>query len=62
MMTPMEFYCAITPDCGLQHGVGAEAHVDVTETEVATGKYYQGPTLKWRHSLLSISPQKSIPL
>jgi len=41
MMTPMEFYCAITPDCGLQHGVGAEAHVDVTETEVATGKYYQ---------------------
>eukprot|EP00092_Neocalanus_flemingeri_P008102 GFUD01008742.1.p1 GENE.GFUD01008742.1~~GFUD01008742.1.p1 ORF type:complete len:476 (-),score=79.04 GFUD01008742.1:336-1691(-) len=40
MMTPMDFYSAITPDCTLAHGVGAGAHVDVTEAEVAENKFY----------------------
>jgi len=40
MMTPMDFYSAITPDCTLAHGVGAGAHVDVTEEEVAKNSFY----------------------
>jgi len=40
MMTPMDFYSAITPDCHLAHGVGAGAHVDVTSEQVATNDFY----------------------
>merc|ERR1712106_1136673 len=40
MMTPMDFYSAITPDCHLAHGVGAGAHVDVTSEEVAKNDFY----------------------
>merc|ERR1712183_1094687 len=40
MMSPMDFYSAITPDCTLAHGVGAGAHVDVTESEVAKCEFY----------------------
>merc|ERR1712106_776113 len=40
MMTPMDFYSAITPDCHLAHGVGAGAHVDVTSEEVAKNEFY----------------------
>ena len=29
MMTPMDFYAAITPDCSLIHGMGAGAHMEV---------------------------------
>merc|ERR1712215_635950 len=39
-MSPMDFYSAITPDCRLAHGVGAGAHVDVTEVEVAKNDFY----------------------
>lgn len=38
MMTPLEFYSSITPDCTLVHGVGAGAHVEVTQEELDTGK------------------------
>ena len=38
MMSPLEFYSAITPDCRLVHGVGAGVHVEVTETEIEAGK------------------------
>ena len=40
MMSPMDFYSSITPDCRLAHGVGAGAHVDVTEAEVAKNDFY----------------------
>merc|ERR1711892_1152034 len=40
MMSPMDFYSAITPDCTLAHGVGAGAHVDVTEAEVGKNEFY----------------------
>ena len=40
MMTPMDFYSAITPDCQLAHGVGAGAHVDVTAEQLATHDFY----------------------
>merc|ERR1712106_633980 len=40
MMTPMDFYSAITPDCHLAHGVGAGAHVDVTSEEVSKNDFY----------------------
>ena len=30
MMTPMDFYAAITPDCSLVHGMGAGAHMEVS--------------------------------
>jgi len=40
MMTPMDFYSAITPDCHLAHGVGAGAHVDVTSDQVAKSDFY----------------------
>jgi len=38
MMTPLEFYSSITPDCTLVHGVGAGAHVEVTQEELDSGK------------------------
>jgi len=38
MMTPLEFYSSITPDCSLVHGVGAGAHVEVTQDELDAGK------------------------
>merc|ERR1719150_2337057 len=41
MMTPMDFYAAITPDCGLAHGVGAGGHVDLTEAAVLSGGVHQ---------------------
>ena len=41
MMTPMDFYAAITPDCGLAHGVGAGVHVDLTEAAVLSGGVHQ---------------------
>jgi len=40
MMTPMDFYAAITPDCSLVHGMGAGAHMEVTDKEVDEGKFY----------------------
>jgi len=42
MMTPLDFYASITPDCSLSFGVGAGVHVDVTDEEVNSGKYYWG--------------------
>merc|ERR1719383_408642 len=38
MMTPLEFYAAITPDCRRLHGVGAGVHVEVTEQEIRANK------------------------
>jgi hypothetical protein len=38
MMSPLEFYAAITPDCHLVHGVGSGAYVEVTDEEVQAGK------------------------
>jgi hypothetical protein len=38
MMSPLEFYSAITPDCQLVHGVGSGVYVEVTEDEVKSGK------------------------
>ena len=38
MMSPLEFYAAITPDCQLVHGVGSGAYVEVTEEEIQAGK------------------------
>merc|ERR1711997_935749 len=40
MMTPLDFYAAITPDCSLVHGMGAGVHMEVTDTEVDEGKFY----------------------
>merc|ERR1712241_486479 len=40
MMTPVDFYAAITPDCSLVHGMGAGVHMEVTEKEVDEGKFY----------------------
>jgi len=39
MMTPMDFYSAITPDCQLAHGVGAGVHVDVTAEQLAAHEF-----------------------
>jgi len=39
MMSPMDFFAAITPDCST-HGVGAGVHVNLTDVEVKEGKYY----------------------
>ena len=41
MMTPMDFYAAITPDCSLAHGVGAGVHVDLAEAAVLSGGVHQ---------------------
>jgi len=41
MMTPMDFYASITPDCN-KFGAMAGTHVTVPEEEVAVGKYYWG--------------------
>jgi len=38
MMSPMEFYSSITPDCRMVHGVGAGSHVQVTQEEIDSGK------------------------
>jgi Ca2+-binding EF-hand superfamily protein len=38
MMSPMEFYSAITPDCTMVHGVGSAAYVKVTQEEIDAGK------------------------
>jgi len=38
MMSPMEFYSSITPDCTLLHGVGSGAHVEITREEIESGK------------------------
>merc|ERR550519_699042 len=40
MMTPMDFYASITPDCSVAFGVGSGVHVDVSEKEVELGNYY----------------------
>jgi len=42
MMTPLDFYASITPDCSISFGVGAGVHVDVTDKEVDAGSYYWG--------------------
>jgi len=42
MMTPLDFYASITPDCSISFGVGAGVHVDVTDTDVDSGDYYWG--------------------
>merc|ERR1712088_77426 len=41
MMTPMDFYASITPDCN-KFGAMAGVHVTVPEAEVAAGTYYWG--------------------
>ena len=38
MISPLEFYASITPDCGLIHGVGSGVHVELTQQEVEQGK------------------------
>jgi len=38
MMSPMEFYSSVTPDCKTIHGVGSGAHVKVTKEEIEAGK------------------------
>jgi len=40
MMTPLDFYAAITPDCTLVHGMGAGVHMEATDKEVEEGKFY----------------------
>ena len=58
MMTPLDFYSSITPDCSFAFGVswnfaqkgnfdmmiqtGSGVHVDVTDKEVNSGDYYWG--------------------
>jgi|ERR1712130_106237 len=42
MMTPLDFYASITPDCSLAFGTGSGVHVDVTDKEVNSGSYYWG--------------------
>jgi len=42
MMTPLDFYASITPDCTLHNGVGSGVYVDVTEAEMAAGEYAWG--------------------
>lgn len=42
MMTPLDFYASITPDCSLSFGVGSGVHVDVTDKELESGQYYWG--------------------
>merc|ERR1712055_307846 len=42
MMTPLDFYASITPDCSLAFGTGSGVHVDVTDKEVNSGDYYWG--------------------
>jgi len=42
MMTPLDFYSSITPDCSLAFGTGSGVHVDVTDKEVNSGDYYWG--------------------
>merc|ERR1711994_957382 len=41
MMTPMDFYASITPDCN-KFGAMAGVHVTVPESEVEAGTYYWG--------------------
>jgi Ca2+-binding EF-hand superfamily protein len=38
MMTPLEFYSAVTPDCKLVHGVGPGVYVEVNQQEIDAGK------------------------
>merc|ERR1712215_9954 len=42
MMTPLDFYASITPDCSLSFGVGAGVYTEVTDSEVDSGNYYWG--------------------
>merc|ERR1712055_51796 len=42
MMTPLDFYSSITPDCSLAFGTGSGVHVDVTDKEVNSGDYFWG--------------------
>jgi Ca2+-binding EF-hand superfamily protein len=37
MMSPLEFYSSITPDCTLKHGLGAGNHVPVTQEQIEAG-------------------------
>jgi len=37
MMSPLEFYSCITPDCSLVHGLGAGNQVKVTQEEIEAG-------------------------
>merc|ERR1719483_631513 len=41
MMTPLDFYAAITPDCTLIQGVGAGIAVDITDEEIKKNSYYK---------------------
>ena len=34
MMTPLEFYSSITPDCSRQVGAGAGKHVEINEKDI----------------------------
>jgi len=52
MMTPLDFYAAITPDCSMQFGTGTGVYVEVTDKEVAAGNYYWGKS-KAKDSLLN---------
>ncbi|XP_023321981.1 calcium uptake protein 1 homolog, mitochondrial [Eurytemora carolleeae] len=38
MMTPLEFYSSVTPDCRRVHGVGPGVHVEVDQQELDDGK------------------------
>merc|ERR1711971_1225966 len=42
LMTPLDFYSSITPDCSLAFVTGSGVHVDVTDEEVNTGDFYWG--------------------
>jgi hypothetical protein len=54
MMTPLDFYASITPDCSLHSGVGAGrrvctdpqvgsgVHVELHDKELGQGDYYWG--------------------
>merc|ERR1712013_151362 len=70
MMTPMDFYSAITPDCQLAHGVGAGVHVDITAEQLAAHEFEMRslmsfPTARSSPSAMSVSavlrPSSSLP-
>jgi len=42
MMTPLDFYASITPDCSLSFGVGTGVYVEVTDEDLNSGNYYWG--------------------
>merc|ERR1712055_80818 len=57
MMTPLDFYSSITPDCSLAFGTGSGVHVDVTDKEVNSGDYYWGKSVALDSLLNKIGEQ-----